>query len=336
MRRRRRARAHARAAACACALGALGALANDVTERSDVMALIVSASAFWFNYRHAANALSVYRAVTSLGVRNENIVLMLASDAACDSRNGVPGAVYNDVNRVKELYGADVEVDYRGSEVTPESVIRALTNRHERGTPRRKKLLSTKTTNVLVYITGHGGDGFIKFQDSKELRAREIAEAFAQMYAKNRYREVLFIAETCQAATLAKAIASPRILALSSSAIGENSYSHHSDPDLGVHVIDRFTYHTLEFFENVDVESEKTVDEYVRSLTRDKLQSTAVLDAKTFTHRAVNTLKLTDFFSGVSKTKVLADPFDWFVGEMKVNDGDLTSTETPRELNGPR
>jgi phosphatidylinositol glycan class K len=43
------------------------------TESSDVKhtnnwAVIVDTSRFWFNYRHAANALSIYRSVKRLGI----------------------------------------------------------------------------------------------------------------------------------------------------------------------------------------------------------------------------------------------------------------------------
>ena len=31
--------------------------------------------------------------------------------------------------------------------------------------PRSKRLLSDARSNVLVYLTGHGGDEFLKFQD---------------------------------------------------------------------------------------------------------------------------------------------------------------------------
>ncbi len=30
-----------------------------------------------------------------------------------------------------------------------------------------------------VYITGHGGDGFMKFQDKEEVTSNEIGKAFA-------------------------------------------------------------------------------------------------------------------------------------------------------------
>lgn len=36
-------------------------------------------------------------------------------------------------------------------------------------------------------MTGHGGDGFLKFQDSEEITNVELADAFEQMWQKKRY-----------------------------------------------------------------------------------------------------------------------------------------------------
>jgi len=58
------------------------------------------------------------------------------------------------------------QVDYRGYEVTVENFIRVLTGRLPPSTPRSKRLLSDNRSNVLIYMTGHGGDGFLKFQVS--------------------------------------------------------------------------------------------------------------------------------------------------------------------------
>lgn len=74
-------------------------------------------------------------------------------------------------------------------------------------------------------MTGHGGNGFLKFLDSQELTSQELADAFAQMHEKRRYQNILFMADTCQAATLFRDFYSPNIAAIGSSLIGENSYS---------------------------------------------------------------------------------------------------------------
>jgi len=52
---------------------------------------------------------------------------MLADDTACNSRNKFPGSVYANAGRNLDLYGDNIEVDYRGYEVTVENFIRVLT-----------------------------------------------------------------------------------------------------------------------------------------------------------------------------------------------------------------
>lgn len=55
--------------------------------------------------------------------------------------------------------------------------------------------------------------------------------------------------DTCQANTLYKHFYSPNIIATGSSEIDQSSYSHHADNDVGVAVIDRWTYYILDFLE---------------------------------------------------------------------------------------
>jgi hypothetical protein len=99
-------------------------------------------------------------------------------------------------------YGQTIEVDYRGYDVTVENFLRVLTGacrsrvsarvrshmstvltrsrcagRHEAWVPRSKRLLSDAAANVLVYMTGHGGDEFLKFQD----QARTFADRRAPL-----------------------------------------------------------------------------------------------------------------------------------------------------------
>lgn len=212
-------------------------------------AVLVSTSRFWFNYRHLANVLSLYRTVKRLGIPDSQIILMLPDDMACNPRNAFPGTVYNNADRALDLYGDNIEVDYRGYEVTVENFIRLLTDRLGEDVPRGKRLGSDAGSNVLVYMTGHGGNEFLKFQDSEEIGSWDLADAFEQMWEKKRYNEMLFMIDTCQANTLYKHFYSPNIIATGSSEIDQSSYSHHADNDVGVAVIDRWTYYNLDFLE---------------------------------------------------------------------------------------
>ena len=150
-------------------------------------AVLVSTSRFWFNYRHLANVLSMYRTVKRLGIPDSQIILMLADDVACNPRNVFPASVFNNADRGLDLYGDNIEVDYRGYEVTVENFIRLLTDRVADDTPRSKRLLTDDRSNVFVYMTGHGGNEFLKFQDAEEISAFDIADAFEQMWEKKRY-----------------------------------------------------------------------------------------------------------------------------------------------------
>jgi phosphatidylinositol glycan class K len=74
-----------------------------------------------------ANTLGMYRTVKRLGIPDSQIILMLADDVACSPRNSFPATVYANADRQLDLYGENIEVDYRGYEVSVESFMRLLT-----------------------------------------------------------------------------------------------------------------------------------------------------------------------------------------------------------------
>jgi hypothetical protein len=143
----------------------------------------------------------------------------------------------------------------------------------------------------VLYLTGHGGDEFLKFGDQFELTATELAVAIRQTFALGRCAELLLLVDTCQASTLlTHLMASPpsvshfgnreeeeageemRVLGLVSSGPGENSYSHDADDAIGVAVSDRFTYHFVTFIMSAGARA--TLGELQSHLRRSHLLST--------------------------------------------------------------
>lgn len=263
-------------------------------------AVLACTSRYWFNYRHVANTLSVYRSVKRLGIPDSQIILMLADDMACDARNPEQGTVFN--NRLHQLnvYGDDIEVDYRGYEVTVENFIRVLTGRLADSVPRSKRLLTDDRSNVLVYMTGHGGEGFLKFQDAEEITSEELAAAFEQMWRKRRYSSLMYLIDTCQAESLYRNFYSPNIIAAASSKVGEDSLSHHSDSAVGVSVIDRWTFYLLEYLERVQPDSKATVKNLFDSLRPSQTISTPSLRTDLYPV-SLDKVRVTDFFGSVRK-----------------------------------
>ncbi|KAK4134022.1 hypothetical protein BT67DRAFT_434180 [Trichocladium antarcticum] len=277
-------------------------------EHTSNWAVLVCTSRFWFNYRHLANVLSIYRTVKRLGIPDSQIILMLPDDMACNPRNAFPGTVYSNADRAVDLYGDNIEVDYRGYEVTVENFIRLLTDRVGDEMPRSKRLLTDDRSNILVYMTGHGGNEFLKFQDAEEIGAFDLADAFEQMWEKKRYNEILFMIDTCQANTMYSKLYSPNIIATGSSELDQSSYSHHADNDIGVAVIDRYTYYTLEFLENEvrGTSSKKTLGDLFDSFTFEKIHSNAGVRYDLFPggEDAARHRLVTDFFGNVQNVEV--------------------------------
>ncbi|KAK7044918.1 GPI-anchor transamidase [Favolaschia claudopus] len=280
-----------------------GASGGSTSNHTNNWAVLVCSSRYWFNYRHMANALGMYRTVKRLGIPDSNIILMLADDAACNARNRFPGSVYANPGRGLDLYGDNIEVDYRGYEVTVENFIRVLTGRMEPSVPRSKRLLSDASSNIFVYMTGHGGNEFLKFQDNEEISAFDIADAFEQMWQKKRYNEIFFMIDTCQANTMYSKFYSPNILATGSSKLDQNSYSYENDNDLGISVIDRFTHYVLEFMERINKTSHESMADLFAYYDPVKIHSDPGVRSDLF-RRPLSEVRITDFLGGVAQVEV--------------------------------
>ncbi|GJN89252.1 hypothetical protein Rhopal_002231-T1 [Rhodotorula paludigena] len=293
-------------------------------------------SRFWFNYRHMANTLAMYRTVKRLGIPDSQIILMLADDAACNPRNPFPATVYSSSERKVDLYGDQIEVDYKGEEVSVETFLRLLSGRLPESTPASKRLLTDSRSNIFVYMTGHGGDEFLKFQDNEEISAHDIADAFGGMWAKRRYNEIFFMVDTCQANTLYSQFYSPNILAAGSSKKDQNSYSHHADNDIGVAVVDRYSHHVLTFLETINKTSPIPLQNLFDTMSYEVIRSTPGVRSDLFGRPLTETL-LTDFFGGVSQVELCdADETGAVLEGEEAEAEDEEGEQVPRSSRAPR
>mmetsp|Transcript_27600 Transcript_27600/g.39494 ORF Transcript_27600/g.39494 Transcript_27600/m.39494 type:complete len:290 (+) Transcript_27600:576-1445(+) len=150
--------------------------------------------------------------------------------------------------------------------------------------------------NILIYLTGHGGDQFIKFQDVEEITSKDLANTISQMNDLHAINEILFIADTCQASTLSEDITSKNVISIGSSLRGENSYGHHVDFHLGIAVVDSFTYTFQSFTTFTTSWQNRSVKEWVDTATYSKLLShVGVSDATS--QRKISEIPMADFFS---------------------------------------
>ena len=85
-------------------------LSNQFFTFKNNWALLISTSRYWFNYRHFSNTLSVYRSIKRLGIPDSHIILMLADDTACNSRNQYTPNIYGQQSKSINLFPTNVEV----------------------------------------------------------------------------------------------------------------------------------------------------------------------------------------------------------------------------------
>ncbi|GKY90885.1 hypothetical protein MPSEU_000061300 [Mayamaea pseudoterrestris] len=214
--------------------------ASSTATHTSNHAVIVSSSRYWFNYRHTTNALSIYQLLKRNGIPDDNIVLMLADEYAINDRNVYKNRLLTKGRTGDSIYDSDTQIDYRGDDVSVDNFLRVLRGQpHESSLP---VLQSNQHSHVLIYLTGHGGNQFFKFQDVEEITSQQLARAVAGMHERSKYQEVLIVADTCQAYTLADHMEQvPNVTIIASSLKGESSYAHHVDGDLGLSVTERYT-----------------------------------------------------------------------------------------------
>mmetsp|Transcript_24748 Transcript_24748/g.54322 ORF Transcript_24748/g.54322 Transcript_24748/m.54322 type:complete len:446 (+) Transcript_24748:271-1608(+) len=217
--------------------------ANNNNNNNNVHAIIVSSSRYWFNYRHAINALGMYEIFRQNGVLDENIILMIADEYFTNARNPYKNRMHAEGIHTTGWYHNQTEVDYRGSDVTVQNFMDALFGL----APKSLKNLN-EDSSLTIYLSGHGGNQFFKFQDEEEIMAQDIANLMDRLREEKKFKKALIIADTCQAFTMFDKVTTPNVLALGTSLIDENAYAHHTDSDLGLGAIERWTYHFIEYY----------------------------------------------------------------------------------------
>lgn len=114
--------------------------------------------------------------------------------------------------------------------------------------------------------------------------------------------------DTCQANTMYSKFYSPNIIATGSSEIDQSSYSHHADNDVGVAVIDRYTYYNLDFLETEvrETSSKKTLGDLFDSYDDEKIHSHPGIRYDLFPGdaEAARNRLLMDFFGNVQNVEV--------------------------------
>ena len=250
-------------------------LLSDVTDH---WAVVISPSTTWANYRHQADAFSMYQLLRQYGYDDDHIVLIVEDNLAYSQENkDFPGQIF--VERGDPLswgfIGKDVRenavVDYHFSQLTPDDIADIMQGRQSERLPH--VIHPDSTSNVFFFWSGHGGmNGGPLWgnEDSKVYfgkdRIRSIVEEMAGTAAANnsqfsilrsatsgdaslaknsqfkKYRRMMFALETCYSGQWGEALTElPDLLVLTAANAYETSKADIFDQQLGVYLSNAFS-----------------------------------------------------------------------------------------------
>lgn len=209
--------------------------------------MILSGSKFYFNYRHTLNVIMFYAYLKQKGITDDQIILMVPSDHACNPRNPFPATLYLDEQHEKNVFCDDLEIDYKAEDLTAESILNLLRGRYDDQLPKSKRIVSGPNTRIFIYFNGHGGENFFKIQDTELIHSEDLAKVLNEMHHKNLYKEIFFMIDTCQAMTLFDEVNAPNIYMLATSVRGESAIADKTDGVLNTFLSDKFSGEFYDF-----------------------------------------------------------------------------------------
>ncbi|KAI5187338.1 GPI-anchor transamidase subunit K [Nematocida sp. AWRm78] len=237
-------------------------------------AILINCSWQYENYRHFSNVIALQSILESNGFTPKDISVFSKQDLLDDKR-------------MREKH---IKTDYftleKNKNYTPISRNTSYFDILNMISGNDSILLNTNEhTNLLIYITGHGGNGFIKYCNRTYLYKNDITDALINLQRIRKLKSVLFIADTCQADTLIDKSRLPEnVTFVSTSLKGESSHSTTFSERLNVFPIDLFIMHLYKIHQEKRIFNGVALSEFIKSEFPEELVKSTV----TFTGPDVN------------------------------------------------
>jgi len=162
---------------------------------------------------------------------------------ACDGRNTYPGeVVLSEYGNKLRTCQDDIDISYQESDFHNYQLLDILRGRKLNQYNGFRQLNSNKNSKIVIIITSHGGENFIKVRNFLVILSDEINRTLNEMYIKGKYKELLFVLDTCEGYSLYDHVNVPNIYFISSSAAGQKASSYSYDENLMGPTVDKFHF----------------------------------------------------------------------------------------------
>jgi len=182
-------------------------------------------------------------------------MLINSENHTCNPRNNMPGTIYFSSTYSNEDHVIDcskVHLDYKDSDVSTFLLMDLFRHRSTNLLTGLRKFNLNKDSRIFIYVTSHGGDHFIKIRDRMVVLSDELNRTLFEMHLKQKYKEIVFFLDTCEAFTLFDSVTAPNIFFFGSSILDEKAKSFHYNDFLRAGTSDRGTYRLKKEIEEYD------------------------------------------------------------------------------------
>lgn len=194
----------------------------------------------------------IYNFLKKNGIPDEKIVLGMSEFHACIPYNISPGKLFlTEHSQPLTACHTDINIDFKESDFHNFQVLDILKGRSGNLLNNFRKMKTDKNSRILIMITSHGGDTFIKVRGRSVILSDELNRALNEMHIKERYKEILFILDTCEGFTLFDYVDVPNVYFVSSSIKDQKAHSYSFDRNYMTPTSDRFHFKLHEYLENI-------------------------------------------------------------------------------------
>lgn len=223
---------------------------QDEATYGEFWAVIGALSQDWVNYRHQADALTVYQYLKDQGVSDDHIILLVFDDIPYDTRNKNPGEVYHTPNEVEVRKYANP--DYFGDNVNKQMLTNVLYGTYEDGD--YPVLQSHENATVLLYFSSHGtpGGDLLVGKGEEQISPVDFSSYLEKMAEKKKFGRILVILESCFSGATAGNVKTDNVILLTAASSNETSKSAIYDSELATWLSDEFTSQLISILQTAD------------------------------------------------------------------------------------
>lgn len=217
--------------------------------------ILVNLSKDFNNYRHTTNVLvmqEIFKKTKSVLLAQENIIYNKRNPKKC---------IYLDENTY-------ISANIKTQKITQNSLMNLLMLNH--------KILQNvnNSSNLTIYLTGHGGELFMKILDREFLL--DLDFNYVIRYLHKRVNKLLIIIDTCKAESLAS-LHLENVCYIVTSKTEESSVSMAINSKIGVATIDGFC---KVFWEEKNTSRDIFLEDFVKLFTNKRVGSTVMFIGK--------------------------------------------------------